>query len=312
MLVLAPGQEYVWGMSTSGPMLAAFCAEVIRSRSLAGCLAPLPANPGARARLFSFLRSLKHAGAGRVGILVPAAQVTAAQLLESAAGGVDQVVILQGGEHAADAMAAVARLFVSGRSPIAVHVWIDTTQAGDLHRTWTAWARELGRYVAVELAPVVFAAANGLYAATSEASADTGSTARDASSEPARVACEWLVSTITVHPSGTILPCPLHAPRNEWSLANRPADLLFAIGALPQTLASHPTCRGCAHRMRFTIPNWMKSTDAPRVRTAEPEPVTERFVDYVQGRLDDVEPAEREALIAALIERARSRDSAAI
>ncbi len=307
MLILTLGEGDFWATPSNAGPLASFCADLLRSRSLAGCLASLPEEPAARRRLFTFLRSLQRAGGGQTVIALPGDRVTPDSLRACEVGQVDHVVILQGTDDPADAIASVLRFRDTHPVPqLGIHVWVDAGLPGSIHRTAAAWTRAFGAGIAVELAPAVLASIAD--ARTTATSSGGDRTTRElAGPAPASVACEWLRSTVTIHPSGTVVPCPHHAPNGHPPITSAPATLVAAVATFPQTLASDATCRGCARRMRFTIPDWMKSRHvAPRTGGASPLAAEERFVDHVEGRLDDVELAMRATLIEAFIERARS------
>lgn len=309
MLMFAAGPGDLWADGERTGMLASFCARLIQERSLSGCLAPLPDDHAQRIRLFAFLNSLKRAGGGDAGVVISAARITVADLDACRLANVDRVVIWYGPEANGHAMATVSEYLDSAvpNAHLGIQVWIAEAHAGQVHRVAAKWSRAFENRISVELAPVVLASSRGRSFESADAtSADWAVVSQGSDALPlsSHVACEWLRSAVTVHPSGAVVPCPDHEPSDALGLDRRPDELLHAIASFPTTLASNPTCRGCTRRMRFTIPDWMKSGYEVASDPPERESVPE-LIDHVEGRLDDVAAEARGGIIDAFIARAR-------
>jgi hypothetical protein len=308
MIVLTPGDATLWKSPAAVGALASFCAELLRARPTAGCLASLPEEDGARRRLFTFMRSLQQAGGGRCAVMISSPRVTYETLLECELAGITRLVIVQGSQPPAAAIDEVARHRDSRpRSNLDIHVWVDAGCPGNTHSTSLAWMHRFGSSFPVEVTPIAFASharlepdvPGGLTPAGHKRPATTSDAVNP-------VACEWLRSMVTIDPSGGLVPCPHHAPRAELSLDRNPAELRLALTAFPQSLSGDPTCRGCTRRMRFTLPEWLRSAPSRDVAGASVDTATTASIDHVGRRLDEVEPTERRQILDTFIERVRS------
>jgi hypothetical protein len=307
-LVLSGRDGALWEERANLQLLASFCAQLMRSRTLAGCLASLPKGDDARGRLFAFLQSLKRASGGESTVAMHATVVTSELLRECEVAGVDRIIVVQNGERNGDAFVSVARfLEANPATRVSVHVWLDSAFPGGIHQASMRWLHAFGTRIVVDVAPVTLAttpvALPNPRLSVLQISSGVGTRSGGAHDD---IACEWLHSTITVGADGSVLPCPYHTSRSSLPMDQPPTDLLFAIASFPQTLRTNDVCLGCARRMRFTIPEWMRSRPMSNVGADDNLRSSTPGTDGVRRPLTDLEPAACAASIAAFVERVKS------
>jgi len=303
MLVVANAEGTLWSDATAVARLSSLCAELLRTRSISGCVVPLPAGSAERRRCLAFMQALRRACGGQSIVTVDAASLAVTDLAACSANGVDEAIVRQGGEPAGSALDVVREFRQThGGERVRLRVWLDRGADGQRFRAASTWVRLLGPGADVTTTPVVIDAPRAV-----AAEGDTPSAAApDGVKRPAGdgLACEWLRRAITVHPSGSIVPCALHPPEEGIPLDDDPARIAAQVARWPEVLGTAPLCRRCTLGMRFSTPDWM-AWEPPGasngVRHEEPTP----FRDHVGGRLDHLDADAREELVSGLLERLR-------
>ena len=291
MLIIANGERSLWSQTANATHLASLCAHLIRERKLAGCIASLPKRPDERNRLFTFLASLKSATGARMLALLPSTSLAESDFVDCDNAHVDEVIIHQRSNDAQSTIRCLLR-FRQGSpdSLLGLRVWLHPSLAGDLHRTAAEWTRRFGPHLDVTVDPL-----------------ELDASAREFAPAPAPgqpLACESLRSTIMIHPAGAVVPCLQHSAQAGVPLSTAPSEALAETASLPRFLGSHPTCRSCSRHMRFSIPEWMKTFPVVQNGNAS-EALEPRFLDNVGRRLDEIDPTERDTVVAAFLDRVR-------
>jgi hypothetical protein len=270
--------------------LTALAVALRDSNQLTGCLAQLPSGEEDRWWLFTFLASLRSAGAHHTAAMVLGSSMSQRDLQDCEIAQLNEIVIVQDRADPTDMMTTV-RDHRSGfpESQTGVRVWLANSALSGLHASLNAWMRAMPSVLSVELAPFPFPVRERDGAETEQAGAEA-------------VACEWLRSTITVLGPGAIVPCPdFGAPPISEPMAiaveipRRHEEWLASLGA-------HPQCSSCHRLARFYVPTWLASRPG-NPQLIAPPPATLQRDNSVCGNLAGMESAEQDSLQAEFVKR---------
>ena len=268
-----------------------FCVQ----EKLTGCLAALPAKAEQKEWLLSFLSSVRRVSSIHTGVLVRSSVVSTADLVACDAAKLDQVVIIQDTAEpgaAIDSVCAYQQEYPD--SSMSIRVWFDEAVGDGYQAQVCAW--KYGAMVdSVELSPFALqgSATNG----------DGGATDKQS------LSCEWLESAITITPSGVVVSCPAHLPKNGHAeAASSTAEVLARHDACRDNAGSNPVCRSCHRLARFAGANEIVSPieGRPGIRQFAAAP---QYEDFVGGDLSSFSLPEQKASVAEFMARIRDLNS---
>ncbi len=268
----------------------AFCDGLVRGGQLDVCVALLPSAAEPRGQVLGLLQELRRGGAVRTAALLRGEALEAADLTECHDAGLDEVMIVQGGEDATPAIEQMMRLRELRPGGLPYRLWLEGAAAGALNARVRAWEHFCPRPASVEMAPFAFPTPEG----------EGGGEAAEHAQE---WICDWQRAVITLDGYETLLACPAQPRAAGVALATarrpQPGE---RWGRVAGAAASPTVCGDCKRLVRFAVPEWMwsQAQDAPAAEAA-PSPLGEPMQDC--GDLGSLPEPRRGRLLEQWLER---------